>query len=84
MASVQLAAGRGCVAGEVFCSPLDGGAEGQRKPEPDRSLLSEGLDCSLESVAYAPLGDSSFNEGDAGGRSRNWLLGDAGECEAGV
>lgn len=54
--------------------------EGQRKPEPEGSLLLEGLDWSRDRVAYASLGDSSPSEGEAGGgRWRNWLRGDAGE-----
>ena len=90
-ASLQLAAGRDCEAGDGVCwlAPLvelGVGLEGQRNPELGRSLLTEGLDCSLERVAYAPLGDSSRSEGDAGGgRSRRCLRGDVGDRDgAGV
>lgn len=72
MALVQLAAGRECVGDEGLGSAevvvVD---DGHRKPELGRSLLTEGFDCSLDSVAYAPLGDSSLNEGDVGGNSRD-------------
>lgn len=60
-----------------------GVADGQRNPEPERSLLTEGLLCSLESVAYAPPGESSMKEGEDGVGSRKRVLGEAGDGEEG-
>lgn len=88
MASDQLAAAvaarpRRVATGILSAVAASGVDDGQRNPEPERSLLTEGLFWSLESVAYAPPGESSMKEGEDGVGSRKRVLGEAGDGEEG-